>query len=183
MRTSSTGNRAFTLIEVMVIVVLVAVLGGMTIPRLGGRFSATRLRESARQFLITAQYAHQFATTHRCATRLRIDTTRSCYVLEYEEDPEHHMGKYIPMQNSFGRHRTLEQPVQFGRVWIEPVREDRSEADTVRFDPLGSADPAVIEITDGKRVYSLVLNHSTGRAELIEGRVDELPVGKVDLDA
>ena len=68
--------RAFTLVEMTVVMVLVAVLAGMTIPMLAGAAGSTRLKEQAHALLTAARYARDYAVTHRVDCRLAIDSDR-----------------------------------------------------------------------------------------------------------
>ena len=185
MRTSSTGNRGFTLVEVCVVMVRVAIAAGMTIPRLASGSGTRKLASSARGILLTMQYARDYATTRRLACRLRIDPEGRRYGLEYEKDPQRRPGEFVPLPHSLGKAQTLESPIRFERVRIEPTWKHLADEKIVaiRFDLSGQTDAAIVEITDGEEVFSLLLNPCTGRVELIKGKVENPAADRVDLDA
>ncbi len=185
MRTSRTGNSAFTLVELVVVVVIVAVLATMIVPRVRGAASSARLRASARRLLVAAKYARDFAVRHRCECRLVIDTAKQQYALGYQEDAEHDPGKFRALHTGVGRREYLGEGVRFAKVSIDPrpgADVDVERRDCIAFTPLGEADAAVVQITDGRRTYSMTVAPGSGRARLIEGTVNELPNDREDLD-
>ena len=173
----------FTLIELTVVVIIISVLAGMIVPRLAGSIGSTALRESARRLLIAAQYARDFAVTRRRACRLVIDPERRCYVLECEADPDSRPGEFTALGGGPVKADVLGRGVRFGRLRVESLGPRQAEDGCVCFEPDGRADAAVVEITDGRRVYSLTVSGCTGWAELVDGAVADPPEGRVDLDA
>ena len=182
---SSTGNRAFTVVELMVVVVIVSVLATMVVPRLHGSAASARLRSAASRLLVTAQYGRDFAARRRCQCRLMFDLGRQCYALAYQTEPGRRPNEFRPLRSGLGRTERLGESLRFGKLWIEPRRRRgpaQRRRDWITFDPTGQADAAVLEITDGRRSYSIVVAPHTGRARLAEGKVRELPNDRRDLD-
>jgi type II secretion system protein H len=178
-------RRAFTIVEVLVVVAMLGVMATMIVPRLGGAAASRRLSQSARQLLATARYARDYASTHRAACRLFIDVKEQRYALLFQADPEHRPDEFGPITDSPGRTEHLISPVRFGRVWVQPrPRFDGMPPpeDGVTFDPLGQTDAAIVQLTDGQQSYSLLTSPSTGQVRLVEGAVDELPLDRQDLD-
>ena len=188
MRTSSTGNRGFTLVEMIVVVVIVSVLTTMIVPRMYRARGSGRLRQSARRLLVTAQYARDFAATRRCKCRLIIDSEQQQYGLARQKDVEGEANEFVPLEASLGKSERLGEGLRFGRIRIEPQKgagergEKTEQADYISFEPSGQADAAVVEITDGEDTYSLLVMPHTGYARLEEGIVNELPNDRLDLD-
>ena len=184
MRTSTTGNRAFTVVELIVVIAMLSVLAGMTVMRLGGRSRSGRLREASRRLLTTAQYARDFATTRRRACRLIFDPNGG-YSLAYQADPHHNPSEFRPISSGLARPEQLTEPLRLSKIRV--VHRSDSGQDTsesfITFEPTGLADGAIIEITDGRRKFSLLIEPHTGRAKLVEGEVEELPNGRKELDA
>ena len=85
---SATGkNKAFTMVEMVVVVVMIGVLAGMIIPRMAGSTSGRRLREEARGLYVAAQYARNRAVNHRRAVRLMFNAEKGTYALLEQSDP------------------------------------------------------------------------------------------------
>ena len=186
----STGKRefrsAFTLVELIVVVVLVTVLAGMVGLRLWGAGRGASLRAAARRVHIAAQYARDFAATRRCNCRLTLDPKTGGFQLVYQADPEHRPDEFQPVRGGPGRTETLEEPLRFSRIRVEPTEpraNDDAKENQITFYPSGRSDAAIVQITDGRRTYSVVVFPSRGRCRMIEGAVEQLPDDQLDLDA
>ena len=185
MRTSSTGKVGFTIVELIVVVVLVGVVATMIAPRFSRGVGAARLRESARRLLATAQYARDFAVTRRCDCRLVLDENEQRYALACQEDPVHRPGEFSALRSGVGRAERLPEGLRFSRVWIEPRNrsdETSSQRDWIVFDPLGRADAAIVQITDGTHTYSMLVSPSSAKVRLADGEIGELPNDRWDMD-
>ena len=182
---SLTGNRAFTLLELIVVIVIVSVLATMIAPRLYSATGSAQLRATANRLLVTAQYARDFAVTHRLACQLIIDQPENSYCLAYEDDQQQTADRFQRMRIGIGKSEQLGERLKFSKVWIVPRRQDvdTQKNSCIIFEPTGQADTAVIEISDGTRVYSLLVTPHTGQIKLVEGHVNKLPNDRLDLDA
>ncbi|HEX7009351.1 MAG TPA: prepilin-type N-terminal cleavage/methylation domain-containing protein [Phycisphaeraceae bacterium] len=206
MPTSPTGKtsscKGFTLIEAVVVVVLMVVLGGMVVMSLAGTMETAGLRESARRLLVSAQYARAYAATRATRCRLVLDTQASRFHLEHEVDPVQQPGQFEPITQDLMRPQTLERGVRFGEIYIESQQAAESadtasdfapatstaaadgtiQAAAVTFSPNGSADAAIIELTNGRQSGSIRIAPTTGRAEWVDGQADEMLSDRYDLD-
>ncbi|KPK82649.1 MAG: hypothetical protein AMJ81_09675 [Phycisphaerae bacterium SM23_33] len=169
--------------EMAVVVIIVAVLAGMIVPHFASWTGSSQLRESARGLLAAAAYAREFAATRRCCCRLVIAPGDQPCRLEYQKDPEHRPGEFEAMRDGVAVLPALSAPVRFGLVRIRPAEDGQQPQNHITFRPSGRSDAAIIQITDGRRTYSLVVLPSTGRASLVDGAVGELPDDRQDLDA
>ena len=187
MRTSRTGNKGFTLVELTVVLMIIAVAATMIVPQVLGSMTSVRLRESGRDLLVAARYAHDFATTRRRVCRLVIDAKQQTYHIEYQSDPQRQPNKFKSMTSGPFKLTHLGKGVEFALVQIEPTRrpwaDDGESAEVITFDPTGGADAAIIQIANGKRTCSLLIERSSGRATLLDRAVDQLPGDREDLDA
>ncbi|MBN1943106.1 MAG: prepilin-type N-terminal cleavage/methylation domain-containing protein [Phycisphaerae bacterium] len=184
----SIGNRqkAFTLVELIVVVVLVAVLAGMIAPRLWGAGRTASLRAAARRVQVAAQYARDFAATRRCDCRLVLDPQTGQFQLVYQADPEDRPDHFEPIQGGPGKADRLESGLHFADIRVEPSlpREDGEISDqSIAFYPSGRSDAAVVQITDGRGTCSVLVFPSRGRCRMVEGAVEQLPDDQLDLDA
>jgi type II secretory pathway pseudopilin PulG len=62
--------------------------------------------------------------------------------------------------------------IKFREVWVQHS-EDSVTADTVavHFFPIGSAEKAIVSLTDGGATYSILVHGLTGRIELVDGEI------------
>lgn len=166
------------------VVVIISVLSGMIAPRLFGAGGSSKIRESARKLLATAQYARDFAATHRSDCRLMFDPEQRLYALAVQKDPEHRPGEFVGLRGALGRPDRLPRGLEFGEIRIEPSCPDEGEPRQdkyVTFDPTGGADAAVVQITDSRRCYSMLVSPGGG-IRVVKGAIYELPNDRWDLD-
>jgi len=180
---SDTHRRGFTLIEILMVVVVIAVAMGMFVPQFVRRISATKLREAGHHLFVMARYAHEFAVTRRCTCRLLIDPKRNRFGLVYQVDPEHRASEYVPMRRDGMRQTTLPQGVRFAEVLADSVANQDPKEIVISFDPTGQATAAIIQLTDGHRTWSIVIEPNRGRVELVDQAINAFPHDRKDLDA
>ncbi|MFP4143625.1 MAG: prepilin-type N-terminal cleavage/methylation domain-containing protein [Phycisphaeraceae bacterium] len=191
MRTSPTGDRrvgrGFTIVEVLVVVVIVAVLAGMIMPQVTGSWAKRKLSESARRLLIAARRGRAEAVLLGRDVQLVLAEDPARFRLEMlgEPGPGQAEGEFGPIAGRAGRWQALESGVRFGAVQIRPTAsvEPSEPLEAVTFTPHGEADFAVIEVTDAERSWTLQIAPYTGRTQLSEGRAEAMPGDRLDLDA
>lgn len=189
MPTSRTGSPAagFTLVELVVVVAIVAVLAGMTVPRLAS-VTAGQAREDAARLLASARLARDHAATRRTRTRLMLDAEQGPFAVACEGTGEQ-AGRFVPLPGGLGRPVSLGKGVRFERWTISPrpdaageeAMEPSGPQSFVTFTPAGQADAAVVPLTDGRRTFSLLVSPG-GQTRLVAQAVDELPSDRIDLD-
>jgi len=185
MRTSSTGKRGFTIVEVIVVIIMIGVLATMIAPRLAAGGRAAGLRLAGRQLQATAQYARDYAVSRRRVCRLVLDRDGDRYMLVAQSGPQHDPGAFEEVKTVVGRSCQLGKQVQFGEIHIDhrlrhegdPVAED-----TISFDPFGRSDAAAVQVTDGRYAYTVLIAPNTARVLLAEGPRTDLLEDREDLD-
>lgn len=188
MPTLSTGKplvsrRAFTLVEIIVVIVIIAVLSGMVALSLEGRSASAQLRATAGDLLRFAQYGRDYAVTRATSCRLVIDPQAQRFHLERETEQDGQPAGYQVVTADAMRPRTLPRGVTFGFIRIEGAPDAPAAGSVITFTALGDAEAAAIEITDGKHSFTLRIAPGTGRAEVVDGREVQLLSDRMDLDA
>lgn len=186
-RTSQTGERGFTLVELVVVVAIIAVLSGMAVTRMAGSWGSTSLRVGARDLALAARYARDYAATRRVRSRLVIAVSEGRYWVEAENrGTDRARSGFERLGTSVGRARTLGAGTKFGAVRVEPRADAGAPGEpgrvTIVFEPTGEADAAAIVLTDGSRHWTLRVAPSSGRAELVEGEASQTVDDRKDLD-
>jgi prepilin-type N-terminal cleavage/methylation domain-containing protein len=179
--------QGFTLIEVLVVVAIMVVLGGLGGGLYAGTYHRLLVEKAARQLLLTAKYARIAAIEHQQTYELQLDPEKGFMLTTTQQNETTGQTEQIYVKNDCCR------PVRFeGDVKIEDVKMDGSAAGAlddvepvkkIAFLPNGSAQSAVIQIGDQKRHYTVAIVASTGRATIYAGPADQVKNATIDLDA
>jgi prepilin-type N-terminal cleavage/methylation domain-containing protein len=172
------GRRAFTLVEIVVVLLIVALFTTMTAMAFSSSTGGTAARESAGRLLIALRYARGYAIIHGCQCRLAFSRADNSYELTCRIDPTRDRFDPIPG----GRVDRLERHVQFKTLSIasRPTGDDGS--DVLTFEPTGECDGAVIEVSDGRAIYTLAVAPHSGLVQLLRGPAADVPSDREDLD-
>jgi type II secretion system protein H len=160
---------AFTLVELMVVLVLVGVVTALMIPEMRGTFENAVLRGAAREVVNACNLAHSRSVTRNEVHRLRIDRARSGYVIEAMTN-----GTFAGLQDVPGSEGKLDNKVEL-EISLADDQEanESSEPDQGRnmisFYHDGTADAADIALRDRQGFQiSLRVNPTTARIEIVE---------------
>lgn len=175
--------RAFTLIELMVVIVLIGILSAAILPAMRGTYDDAVLRSSGRELMNVFQLAYSRAVTLNQVQRVHIDETTGRYVLESQTMDLNESSQFSPARDVPGGEGTLNSRVavsiQLGNTApeepgeAEPARsandETRSDERAFTFYPDGTADAGEIRLTDqeGFRL-ALRINPITARVRVLE---------------
>jgi type II secretion system protein H len=147
---------AFTLIEMVVVVVLIGVLSAMIIPEMKGTFEDALLRSTSRDLINVFDLASSRAVSLNQPYRVTVDTQGGRYFVERQI----HDGTredFVPLKDVVGAEGKLDS-----RIVVEISRPDEASAandpdqpsleqnspDGVAFYPDGTADAAEIKLRD-----------------------------------
>jgi len=181
--------RAFTLVELLVVVAIIAVAGGAGIGLYGGTSERFKLEKTARNFLITAKYARIMAIEKQREYKIQLDSENGGFALssiEWNQSTEEFEQTVV---NDY-----YCKPVEFdGNIRFENVKvaadyqteeTDDQEAETsIVFRPDGSADAVVVQIGNGRTHYTISISPATGKAKIQFGELENAEIGTIDLDA
>lgn len=180
-------RRGFTLVEVLLVVALIVVLGGLG----GGMYTGTHKRllveKAARQFLLTAKYARIMAIEQGQSYEVQLDPgNRGFLAATARWNPSRGQMEKVPVRDYYCKPVRFEGDVRFedvkiGASTVETAGDEQTQQRIV-FLPNGSADSAVVQIGDGKTHYSIAIVASTGKATLHEGAAGQVEVAVIDLD-
>ena len=179
-------HRAFTLIELMVVVTVIGVLSALAVTSFHGSLGKTRLDESAQGLFITVRYARQYAVMHQRDCRVvfvtdAVGSDRPGYRLEVVSDDPESGSAFRVLRTGAAKPVSLPSGVSFSRVLIEGIEPGTDSV--VTFRPTGEADAASIQLTDDRRTWSVLIDPGTGRVELADRAVNQTPNMREDLDA
>jgi prepilin-type N-terminal cleavage/methylation domain-containing protein len=158
---SALCTRAFTLIELMVVILILAFAASVVYPRLsGGLIERERLRASVNQLAAVAAHGRDQSAATQQPLILTLDMDLSAYRLAGASQDDTDAG------GGAGLHGALAEGVTFRSVRLTGRPEQPGKIVQLRFTPEGWADPAIIQLagSDGD-VNSIVITAPAGRVE------------------
>jgi prepilin-type N-terminal cleavage/methylation domain-containing protein len=184
------GKRCgFTLVEVLVVVVIIALLGGLGSGIYVGTYKRILVEKAARDFFLTAQYARIMAIEKHRQYKILLDAANNGFLLATTQlDEEGGQTEQMVVKDSFCRPVEFADGVMFEDIQITPIgvettTETDEEEQAIVFSPNGTAQSAVIQIGDGKTHYTVSIFAATGKAKVYFGTSEDVEVGIIDLDA
>ena len=133
----SRASSAFTLIELVLVLVVLSVLMAIAAPSLRGWSRGTKLRDASEQVLAAARYARSQAVTTGANHRVEFDADSNAYRVTALDGEQ-----YIPATGEFGRVVALPPGITLG-----VTREDGDVSGVIAFYPSGRTTPARITLT------------------------------------
>lgn len=189
-------RRGFTLLELLVVIVLVAMMAAVAVPRLGGVLPGQRLQGAGRRLASDMQYLYAYAVTQREYVRMAIDLNQGEYWAETfepaapdeeEDEPQRTIAfnlrtdftlRELPrtddaehvekLRTALASTRTLPSNVEFVEAQIAGGPVERAGTVYVEFTPWGYGDDAVVVLGLGERRGLVELHGLVGEAALME---------------
>jgi len=176
-RPTNPSSRAFTLIELMTVIVLIGIMTAMIIPEMKGTFEDALLRSTSRDLVSVFELASSRAISLNQLHRVRLDTATGRYVVE-RRVREGAQEEFVPLQDVSGCEGELDKRISIeirrpgeeaSDVSGEPTLQEQTPTDTISFYPDGTADAAVILLKDRAGFqFALKLNPITARVHVFE---------------
>lgn len=174
----SQKKRAFTLIELVVVIGLIGIVAAMIIPEMKGSYGDALLRSSTRELVNVFSIASSRAVSLNQLHRVRIEANTGRYVIEKRTRESVNGDEYKPLDDVSEAEGTLDKRIT---VQVHNVEEPQSAApasensrtraniDSISFYSDGTADAAELLLRD-KRGYRLALriNPITAHVKILE---------------
>lgn len=180
-------QRAFTLLELLLVLAVVAVLATLAAPRMSGVLKGQRLDAQARTVIALARKARALAAAEGRSYELVFDPVaknlrlaRQRDPLAAPSDPEEPEREALDESLAWARPQPFEEGVELievtatenteGSAYSEKEVEtlDLAEPVTVRFAPDGSAQAREVAFRSGERELRIRIQPHIGRAELVQ---------------
>ena len=171
---------AFTLIELVVVMAMLAVAVGVIVPRMGTSIGRVALREAAGRLAQTARTVGALAVARRQELTLEIDLSLGAYrILMPSSDGA--PGELTTVQGSWLR----------GAQWPKSIRVQgfrrgdgtrvTSGSERIRFYPDGTSSGAALRLTDADTTQQIIVHAHSGRVAWGDPRSMSLAPDQVDL--
>ena len=185
MKIPSSGDErnAFTLIELMVVILVIGVLTAVIVPELKGSYQGALLRSASRELVSAIQVASSRSVSYGKEHRLRLNRTDGKYVVE-KQVGRRGADTYVPLRDIPGGEgewdARIKVEVRKGdgfSVDSADSKEDMAVVsagaspteDTISFFPDGTADRADIVLQDRDHFrLALRIDPITARARIVE---------------
>jgi prepilin-type N-terminal cleavage/methylation domain-containing protein len=186
----SVRARAFTLLELLLVIAVLVILAGVVWPNLGAQTSAGRLAFTAHQVANLIQFGRSESMCAGKPYRFRFDPAGMRAVIEEETDPMGHPGEFEPILAHWASVDLAEGNIRCLAIHFDPWesklkeqeeqvleggegKEATSEsAGPINFYPDGTSDSATLLLGDDTgRNYTLILNGLTGRIRVEQGNL------------
>jgi type II secretion system protein H len=169
---SRAGQRGFTLLELMVVIVLLAIMTALIIPEMRGTFEEALLRSSARKLSDVFTVANSHAITRHELHRVRLEMSSGKFLVEKVSDGAGQ--RYTPLRDVPGAEGTVDTRIKI--QFVKPPQGDQEqepsrkpENDVISFYPDGTADGQSILLSDRQGFRLMVkINPATARVRIIE---------------
>jgi type II secretion system protein H len=177
----SPNARAFTLIELMIVIVLIGILSALIIPELKGGYQDALLRSTSRNLVNVFSIASSRAVSLNQLHRVRLDAKTGRYVIEKRTRETVQGDEFAPLKDVAEAEGALDTRISILLRKPEEIRADAPEGasnvvaengpalDTISFYSDGTADSAEVLLRDrqGFRL-ALRINPITSRVKLLE---------------
>ena len=179
----------FTLAEVLVVVIIISLLGGLGGGLYVGTYKRILVEKAARDLFLTAQYARIMAIEKQRQYKILLDVANNGFLLSTTQwDEENEQTEQMIVKDSFCRPvefagETRFEDIQITPTGIETTTETGEEEQVIVFSPNGTAQSVVIQIGNGKTHYTVTISAATGKAKVYFGTSENVEVGTIDLDA
>ena len=131
------GHSGFTLLELLVVLLIMAIAIGIAMPVLSGSARGRRLADTTNEILALTRYGREQAISQGHTFRLNFNLENNTYWLteqRYGSEPQ-------ALQNEFGR--KFEAPEG---IWLETNIDEQVDGVYVAFQPNGRTQPGTIRV-------------------------------------
>lgn len=172
---------AFTLAEVIVVLVVLTVAAGLIVPRMSGSLAKREIREAAGEFAVTARTVRELAVANGRTMSIQIDLDRGGYVVATRE-AQGRSNELTGVQMSWLKAGRWPASVQKASVRTPDGNTLLSGTHQVDFHPDGTSSGAAVLLVgeDARSLWQIVISPRTGRVVVGDER-SRLPVEQYDL--
>ena len=181
------GDSAFTIAEVLLVVVLIVLIAGAAGGIYVGTYKKALVEKAARDFLLAAKYARISAIEQQTRCMMKLDAVNNGFLLLRDEiNEETEETEQMVIRDVYFKPVQFGDGVNFEKISIEPAESEQTVEpemqNVIAFSSDGTAQAAVIQIGNGKTHYTAQISGVTGRTKIYEGTVENITADTIDLD-
>ncbi len=171
------NQEGFTLLELIVTLLLIVIVMGFTLPKIGNAIYSTDLKKSVRQLRALLTVARSKATTEGIPRRIVCDLAKGEIHVEREvrhEEEGMETVRYEADTAILIHHYTLPPHVEIEDVITETGEKATEGTANLRIGINGMIFGNRIHLLQDEEQYTLVINPLTGRVTVEEGYTEEI---------
>ena len=159
-----TCNKAFTLLEIIIFIVILSVLISLSLPNFRKTYQSLELNKSAEDLRYSMLYAQSRAIGKGRVVRLAFDGMYEKYWLEEAEDSDQKKHDNLVFKRFSGRMGRKSE--------IAPSIKIESLKKHVLFYPDGEIDKVIIYVCQDDRCFTVTSKWQRGSVKMYEGKVN-----------
>jgi len=160
------NNRAFTLVELIVVMALIALTASFAVPQIANFLYADQLKVTVRKLVGLIHRSSELARRHQTPYLLAYQPKERTFVVEPEKDGEKETSE--KKENRL----QLSEAVTVRGLWSWYGGLHSSDAFVIRFTKNGYVEPTVIHLRKGDdQEISVVLSPFLGKVQILDGYV------------
>jgi type II secretion system protein H len=149
----------FTLIELVVVLVVLGILGGLIVPRMGSSVARQEVIESAASFAHTARMARELAVSRRQVFAIEVDGKGYGVQMRSTTD-----NTFQPVKVSWLRPRKWGEQVRLERIRTPDGATVTSGTHRLEFRPDGTSSGAMLRLSSAQATCGVLVDPASGRA-------------------
>ena len=149
-RAVSQRQRGFSLLELLIVLSIMAIIAGLTIPMLGSGVSTTELKSAARQVAAGLRLARSEAVATRLDTRVLLDLEHRTFQVE-RDTRVHALPREMQMKLFTAQSDIVDERVG-----------------AIRFFPDGGSNGGRVTLAAGERKFEVDVDWLTGRVAILD---------------
>ena len=140
-------NNAFTLIEIMLVIIIIGITAAVAFPNFSKNFGRLQIQKTADDLLGLSRWAQAMAIGQKRAYVLSFADDRGSYSLKREimSDNPDDKGHMEPVNGSLGRPHHVPESIHLG-MKLDFSLSDKENANSIEFYPDGTIDKAEIQM-------------------------------------
>ena len=172
---------AFTLVELLVVVAVIAILAGAIVPRMGGSVGRRQLHEAAAGFAETARTVRELAVARRQTYAVEVNLDASGYCVVAPSSDAKHGDGWRRLQASWLKAQRWPRDVAIEAYRTPDGASAASGTRYLTFDADGTSSGAAIRLVCRDDAYEIVVHPYSGRVVYGDAKTTAMPPDRFDL--
>jgi prepilin-type N-terminal cleavage/methylation domain-containing protein len=166
-RVMNASSKAFTLVELMLVVTIIAIMAGAAIPNFSGFLKTSTIKHATNTLAQIIRYTRSLSIEQSAVTKLTLDQETGRIEVLIETDPLNIPGQYEPVRLPIQYPREYRQKVtigEFQKQTLNPQPQENQTPNEITFQPSGMTTDTFIYISDQyDQVYTIGIVGLTGQ--------------------